>query len=72
MTSLISDMKDLASPRDSHIPGSHQIPGLSLTGNVASVELGVRTVNTEETEESTLENDGAEQEHGCQMAIAGF
>ena len=68
ITSLLSDMRDLAASREhpgkrqSEIPGSHQIPGFSLSGNVASVEFGVRTVNTEETEESTLENEGAEQE----------
>ena len=38
MTSLLSDMRDLAASREqpgkrqSDIPGSHQIPGLSLTG----------------------------------------
>ena len=71
MTSLLSDMKNLAAARETgkqlqQLP----IPGLRLSGNVASVEVGVRTVNAEETEEeegSTLENEGgggsaAEQE----------
>ena len=77
MTSLLSDMKNLAAARETtgkQLQQQAPVPGLRLTGNVASVEVGVRTVdvaavNAEETEEegSTLENEGgggsvAEQE----------
>ena len=73
MTSLLSDMKNLAAARETGKQLQQPpVPGLRLSGNVASVEVGVRTVNAavaaEETEEegSTLENEGggsaAEQE----------
>ena len=62
MTSLLSDMKNLAAARETgkQLQQQPPVPGLRLSGNVASVEVGVRTVNAEETEEeegSTLENE---------------
>ena len=61
MTSLLSDMKNLAGARETgkQLQQQPPVPGLRLSGNVASVEVGVRTVNAEETEEegSTLENE---------------
>ena len=64
MTSLLSDMKNLAAARETGKQLQQPpVPGLRLSGNVASVEVGVRTVNAaaaaEETEEegSTLENE---------------